>query len=200
MLRRNWKEFGGVAARRIPDSIRCSINAEGEITFDVDTYRKMGEPEAMFLLYEPSSRTIGLRPAHPDTANAVLVRARHPRSNRVVRSMPFFRENGIELERTLRFPYPFIEDKVLILDLRTAVTAARGGIKKVRKRPANAREIRASLSSLKHVLNDHGKDIWIEEEDEYTGKPKIWYSLDSKGRKQKHVRDANGVSISRDEV
>ena len=143
MLRRSWKEFNGVAARRIPDSIRCSINPEGEITFDVDTYRKMGEPEAMFLLYEPSSRTIGLRPAHPDTSNAVLVRARHARSNRVVRSMPFLRENGIELERTLRFPYPFIEEKVLILDLRTAVTAGRGGIKKVRKRPANAREKRA---------------------------------------------------------
>ena len=34
--------------------------------------------------------------------------------------MPFLRENGIEVARTLRFPYPFIEDKILILDLRTA--------------------------------------------------------------------------------
>ena len=199
MQRRSWKEFKGVAARRIPESIRASINETGEITFDLGTFRKMGEPEAMLLLYEPSSRTIGLRPAHPDTSNAVLVRARHARSNRVVRSMPFLRENGIELERTLRFPFPFIEEKVLILDLRTAVTAGRGGIKKVRKRPPNAREIRASLSGLKHTLNDYGKDIWIEKEDEYTGKPAIWYSLDSKGRKQKHVRDANGISISRDE-
>ena len=100
----------------------------------------------MFLLYEPSSRTIGLRPAHPDTPNAVLVRARHARSNRVVRSMPFLRENGIELERTLRFPYPFIEENVLVLDLRTAVTAGRGGVKKVRRRSVSLRDARASLS------------------------------------------------------
>jgi len=199
MLRRNWKEFNGVAARRIPDSIRCSINPEGEITFDIDTYRNMGEPEAMLLLYEPSSRTIGLKPEHPDTSNAVLVRARHARSNRVVRSMPFLRENGIEIDRTLRFPYPFIEDKVLVLDLRTAVNAGRGGIKKVRKRPASVRKIRTSLSSLKKTKNDYGKDIWIEEEDEHTGKPVIWYSFDSKGRKQKHVRDSLSVRITQDE-
>ena len=198
MLRRSWKEFKGVAARRIPDSIRCSINPDGEITFDIDTFKKMGEPEAMFLLYDESTRIIGLRPAHPDTPNAVLVRARHARSNRVVRSMPFFRENGIELERTLRFPYPFIEENVLILDLRTAVTAGRGGIKKVRKRPPSARQLRASLSGLKHTRDDHGKEIWIESED-HRGKPVVWYSFDSKGRKQKHVRDANGVSISRNE-
>ncbi len=197
MLRRSWKEFGGVAARRIPDSIRCSINPEGEITFVIDTYRKMDEPEAMFLLYEPSSRTIGLRPAHPDTPNAVLVRSRHARSNRVVRSMPFLRENDIELEHTLRFPYPFIEDNVLILDLCTAVTAGPGGVRKVRKRPPNAREIRASLNGLKSTLNDHGREIWVESED-HRGKPVIYYSLDSKGRKQNHVRVVNGVSITRD--
>ena len=134
MNRRSWKEFAGVAARRIPDAARSSINPGGEITFDLDTFRKMGEPQAMFLLYEPSSRTIGLKPAHPDTPNAVLVRVRHARSNRVVRSMPFLRENGIQIDRTLRFPYPFVEQNVLILDLRTAVTCGKGGWKKVKKR------------------------------------------------------------------
>lgn len=134
MTRRSWKEFGGIAARRVPDEARSSINPSGEITFDIATFKKMGEPQAMFLLYEESTRIIGLRPAHPDTANAVLVRVRHARSNRVVRSMPFLRENGIEIERTLRFPFPFIEDKVLILDLKTAVTCGKGGWKKVRKR------------------------------------------------------------------
>lgn len=123
-----------MAARRIPESIRSSINPTGEITFDLDTFRRMGEPQAMFLLYDPSSRTIGLKPAHPDVTNAVLVRVRHERSNRVVRSMPFLRENGIQIDRTLRFPYPFLEQNVLILDLRSAVTCGKGGWKKVRKR------------------------------------------------------------------
>lgn len=50
----------------------------------------------------------------------------------------------------------------------------------------------------KHSLNAYGKDIWIEKEDEYTGKPILWYSLDSKGRRQKHERDSNGIRITRD--
>ena len=70
-------------------------------------------------------------------------------------------------------------------------------LKRVRK--MSKRQQMASLCGLKHTLNDYGKDIWIEKEGENGGKPVIWYSLDSKGRKQKHVRDANGVSITRDE-
>ena len=199
MIKRSWKEFKGVAARRIPDEIRSSINPGGEITIDLATFRKMGEPQAMLLFYEESTRTIGLKPSHPDEHNAVIVRVRHERSNRVVRSKPFLRENGIEIDRTLRFPFPFIEDDVLILDLRTAVTYSKGGTwKKRRSRPGRPPSVRHSLSHLKHTLNDHGREIWIEEEDEHTGKPRIWYSLDSKGRKQKHVRNDLGVSISRE--
>ena len=123
-----------MAQRRVSEAIRSSINPGGEITFDLDTFRKLGEPEAMYLLYEQATRTIGVKPAHPDEPNAVLVRVRHARSNRVVRSRPFLRENGIEVQRTLRFPFPFIEQNILILDLRTAVTCGKGGWKKVKKR------------------------------------------------------------------
>jgi hypothetical protein len=203
MSRRSWKEFKGVAARRIPDEIRASITPGGEITFDEGTFLKMGEPQAMLMFYEESSRTIGLKPASPDEHNAVLVRVRHARSNRVVRSMPFLRENGIELDRTLRFPFPFIEDEVLILPLKTAVTASRGGVHKVRRgrvgRPKSPRAKLNSQSHLQLVINDHGKENWIEEVEEHSGRPMKWYSLDSNGRIQKHIRDSLGVSISRDE-
>ncbi len=130
MRRRDWKEFKGVAARVLPEEIRSSINPTGEITFDIATYRRMGEPQAMVLLYENSTRTIGLKPASPDTPNAVLVRVRHAKSNRVIRSAPFLHENGIEIETTLRFPFPTLEDNVLVLDLRTAVKCGKGGWKK----------------------------------------------------------------------
>jgi hypothetical protein len=134
MAKRSWKEFEGIAARRIPGEARCSINPVGLITFDIGTFRQMGEPEAMCLLYEESTQKIGLRPAHPDTANAVLVHTRHARSNRHVQSIPFLRENGIKVARTLRFPYPFIEDKILVLDLRTTVSATVGGRHGVKKK------------------------------------------------------------------
>jgi hypothetical protein len=66
-------------------------------------------------------------------------------------------------------------------------------------RPRSPRTELSANSDLKQGRDSNGREIWIEEVDEYTGKPKIWYSLDSRGRKQKHVRDANGISISREE-
>jgi len=126
MIQRNWKEFEEPAPRINPQAARASINTEGEITFDLDTFRRLGEPCAMVLLYESETRIVGLRPADASVTNAVLVRARHKRSNRCVRSIAFLRKNGIEIERTMRFPYPRIEEGVLILDLRTMVTSEAG--------------------------------------------------------------------------
>ena len=74
----------------------------------------------------------GLKPAHADEPHAVLVRIRHEKSNRVVRSRPFLRENGIKIDRTLRFPYSFLENDVLILDLRAAVTCGKGAWKSIK--------------------------------------------------------------------
>jgi hypothetical protein len=51
----------------------------------------------------------------------------------VVRSRPFLRENGIDVFRTLRFPYSHLENNVLILDLRTAVTCGKGAWKKIKR-------------------------------------------------------------------
>ena len=87
MRKLRWKEFSGVAPRIVPGAIRCSINPRnGSIVFDRATFEKLGEPEAMFLLYEESTRTIGLRKAPLEAANAVQVRERDKRTNRVVRS------------------------------------------------------------------------------------------------------------------
>jgi hypothetical protein len=132
-MRRNWKIYTGVAARRIPDTVRSSINPSGEITFDIETFRKMGEPEAVCLMYEESRRTIGIKPAHPDEPHAVLVRVRHAKSNRVIRSRPFLAAYGIQIDRTLRFPYAFLECNVLILDLKSAVTCGKGAWKRIKR-------------------------------------------------------------------
>ena len=131
-MRPDWKEFNEPAARRIPDAARVSLGARGAITFDLDTYRRLGEPEAMLLLYEESTRSIGLKPAHSDIPHSVLVRSRHPRSNRCVVSMPFLRRHKIDCTRSIRFPFPPIDDGVLVLRLDTAISAERPERKKKR--------------------------------------------------------------------
>src|SRR3954471_13791267 len=102
MHRRSWMEFKGVAKRRVKDGgLRAAINPIGEFIFDLAAFQKMGEPQAIQLLYERSTRTVGLRPAHADEPNAVLVRQRYGRSTLCVRSVPFLRANGIEVPMTL---------------------------------------------------------------------------------------------------
>ena len=130
MHRHSWKEFKETAARKIPDAARVSLGEHGTITFDLETYRRLGEPEAFVLLFEESTRSIGLRPAHADTPHAVIVRARHPNSNRCVVSMPFMRRHNIDTSKTLRFPFPPIDDGVLVLRLSTAVDGSRPELKK----------------------------------------------------------------------
>ena len=132
-MRREWNLYEEPAARRIRGNARASVKPNGVIMFDIETYRKLGEPEAMFLMYERSTRSIGLRPAHPDESHAVLVRFQHERTNRVVRSRGFFLTNNIVLPATMRIPYPYIENNILILDLRTGVSSGRESLRKARR-------------------------------------------------------------------
>jgi hypothetical protein len=138
---RKWQRFEGAAPRIMRDAIRASINPMGEITFDVDAYRRLGEPQAMFLLYEPETETVGLEPGHADEPNSVLVRQRHGRSNRCVRSMAFFKKHGILPVTTVRLPLAYIEGKVLVLDLKTAVSIG-SSWKKIER--ADARRVAAA--------------------------------------------------------
>ena len=92
MSERRWKRYkdAPVRKRATKDAPRVSVNPGGEITFDINPYRQMGEPQACALLYESETETIGVEPVHADEPHAIFVRSRHGRFNRVVRSRGFF--------------------------------------------------------------------------------------------------------------
>jgi hypothetical protein len=111
----------------------------------------MGEPLAVKLMYEESTRTIGIAPEHVDVPSAVIVRRRPQRSTRVVRSRPFFKACGIDISRSLRLASAHLEAATLILDLQTAVSIGHGW-KKVDKEKARqelAAQIRAEREKEK---------------------------------------------------
>lgn len=120
-----WQEFKETAARRFPERLYATINARGDFVINLQTYIKLGEPEAVVLLYDRDTRTIGIRPSRLEVPNAILVHTRHERYNRVFRSKPFMVANGIEIDRTVQFPTAVIDTAgVLILNLKEMVTAA----------------------------------------------------------------------------
>jgi hypothetical protein len=119
-----WIEFDMIAVRRRHQLLYVTLNPKGEFVLSLKTYREMKEPPAVVLLYDRTSDTIGLRPASDETRNAIVVRTRHSRYNRVVRSLPFLREHGIELTRTIQFPTARIDaEGVLCLPLRERIAA-----------------------------------------------------------------------------
>ncbi len=196
---RNWDEFGDGPTGTKRGATYVSMNQAGEIVMNRLIFEQLERPEAVILLFDHETDTIGVRPTSPLMPNAFPVMEKGNCGHRRIRARGFVRKHDIRLDGTVRFRTAAVEDGILVLDLRQMAKINRGRrLKRVRK--MSRQQQLSSLSGLKQTQNDYGRDIWIEEEDEHTGKPKIWYSFDSKGRKQKHVRDNLGVSISRDEV
>ena len=89
---------------------------------NLETFKTMNEPEAVVLLYDRDTRTIGVRPSRLDVPNAILVHTRHARYNKIFRSLKFLVKHGIELKHTVQFATAQLDEQgVLILNLREAV-------------------------------------------------------------------------------
>lgn len=109
----------------MPARLYATLNPRGEFVINIKTYIQLNEPEAVVLLYDRETRTIGIRPSRIEIPNAILVHTRHERYNRVIRSKPFLVANEIEITRTIQFPTAVIDlEGVLILNLKESVTAA----------------------------------------------------------------------------
>lgn len=119
-----WDEFKETALRLKTYELYASLTPQGAFVFNMKTYRKMHEPEAVVLLYDRDARTIGIRPSRIEVPNAIQVRIRCTRTSRVVRSRRFLTKHGIVLEKTIQFPTAQINaEGVLILNLREAIAA-----------------------------------------------------------------------------
>lgn len=120
-----WEEFKEMGARKASKRLYVTLEPEyGTFVINMETYRRMGEPEAVVLLYDGGERTIGVRASQLDVPHAVAVHPRHQRYSRVFRSKRFLNKHGIEISRRIEFPRARIDDEgVLILELRQAVAA-----------------------------------------------------------------------------
>ena len=108
----------------MPERLYATLNSRGDFVVNLKTYIRMNEPEAVVLLYDRDTRTIGVKPSRRDVLNAILVHTRHARYNRVFRSRKFLAKHGIEIKQTIQFPTAELDtDGVLILNLREMVTA-----------------------------------------------------------------------------
>jgi hypothetical protein len=97
-----WIEFDGAPAHA-RDRMSVSMTAIGEITFNRHADAMLGHPEAVVLLYDPTTNRIELRPASPLMPNAFPIRRKGPCGHRVVRAKPFLTRHDLRFDGTVRF-------------------------------------------------------------------------------------------------
>jgi hypothetical protein len=120
----NWDEFKETATRRFTDRLYVTLSLKGDFVVNMHTFIKMNEPEAVVLLYDKNTRTIGVKRSRIDVPNAIVVHTRHARYNKVFRSKKFLAKHDIVLKNTMQFPTAVIDtDGVLILNLREMIAA-----------------------------------------------------------------------------
>ena len=120
-MKRDWKELprGDVAPAMA--GFHVTLNRKGWIGFNRTTHKRMGEPRAVLVLFDPANQHIGLRAANPGLRNAYPVVRYGQYGGRIVRAYRLLAEHDIQVPDTIEFTDPRIDvDGVLVLDLRTA--------------------------------------------------------------------------------
>lgn len=141
-IERKWVEFAASPAPRAGRAMYVSLNQRGLIVLNRHTYKAMGEPEAVQLLFDADNVTIGLRPCELLMPNAFKINRRGESGTHIITATRFTKAHQINPTGTIRFLKPHIEDGVLILDIgltaRTTQTPRTGWRKRVVKSPAEA--------------------------------------------------------------
>ena len=107
-------------------SIYATLNPKGHLFITKHTFRQLGEPEAVYALWDKLNSTIGLEPTQPEEKDAYPLLTRFGHGGRVIRLYGFMQEFGVTIPETVRFTQAEINDEgILILDLRKVRSAAK---------------------------------------------------------------------------
>ena len=121
---RNWRIFEE-ALPPTKDAIYASINSVGELLLNKHAYDLIDRPEAVIMMHEPETYSIGIQKAERMMPNAFKVRKKSDATNYVIRAKPFCDHLEIKYERTVRFLDAKLEDGVLAINLTKTTRVTR---------------------------------------------------------------------------
>jgi hypothetical protein len=116
---RRWQEYQSVRTGINDGRIHVTVNPRGNIYLGRRALEALNSPEAVVLLFDPGSKTIGVRRAAADRRNAHLLKTKDTRGRgKMVYAAEFLRFYGISVTETLVFEMPELdEDGILVLNL-----------------------------------------------------------------------------------
>lgn len=125
-IHRHWQKIGRDERRGRWATFHVTMCPKGIIAISRFTLETLGDPEAFFLLFDKLNHTIGLQPTRKTEKDAYPTARRGTRGAKTVRAFRLCQVCGVRLPQTIRFTAPEIDhDGVLILDLRSAIPAAK---------------------------------------------------------------------------
>ncbi len=120
-MRPTWKVVTTGDVRAQWAGMYVTLNPRGEIRMNRAAFDRLGQPQAVRVLFDSVNNLIGLLPAAVGSKNAFHVGPLGRHGGRIVRAFKLLAEAGIVLPETVRFFDAEIDPEgVLVLDLRTA--------------------------------------------------------------------------------
>ncbi len=122
-MKTNWKVTPkGDYARACDAGIFVTLGPKGIFNINRATWRRMGEPKAVHVLFDAPNNRIGLKPCQEKIKDAYAVHIQMRRTGlRSVYCPRVIHEWGLKIPQRIRFYDADIDqDGILICDLRTA--------------------------------------------------------------------------------
>ena len=120
-MKTNWLETPRGDIRARDAVLYATLSPKGYFSINRMTFQRLGEPQAVHLLYDDINNRIGLKPCASVSRNAYPLVRRSSAGRRTISGYRVLVEHGIRLPATVRFYDAEIDqDGILILDLRTA--------------------------------------------------------------------------------
>jgi hypothetical protein len=124
-MRANWIQVKKEKGTSWSHRMNVSLNARGHLMLNLAAWEKLGSPQAVKVLFDPTNMNIGLQAAQPNTKD-VYTLVRTNKTSRVVRAFRLLAEHSIDVTDTLQFRDLEIDtDGILVLKLRMAAKSVR---------------------------------------------------------------------------
>ena len=128
-MERQWEQYSYKNRGGWAKVLQATLNHRGWIMFNQHTWQELGHPRQAVLLYDRLAGVIGVRSARPLETHTLYVATVGKSGNRAVKAKAFCRELKINIDRTVSFTAPTLENGVLVLDL--AKTRPLGGGRRI---------------------------------------------------------------------
>jgi len=119
-----WEEFTQKSNYRA-EMIRVSLNGRGHFLLNQKAVNELGEPDAVILLFERSSRLIGLKPSQADVEHSYELKRQGTSQNYYLRAKSFCNYYSINVGDSVIFNDVRVDNGVIILSLDNVTEVVR---------------------------------------------------------------------------